>query len=76
VQQEAGDDRRLPADRAFVVQFLATAEVDADRLEGRVEHVVSGQATHFDTLEGLLRFIERLLTTLRAAPAAEAPEEP
>jgi hypothetical protein len=30
--------------------------------EGRVEHVVSGQATHFDSLEELLAFMRRVLT--------------
>jgi hypothetical protein len=29
---------------------------------GRVEHVISGQATHFASLEELLAFIARVLT--------------
>jgi hypothetical protein len=29
----------------------------------RVEHVVSGQATHFDTLDTLLTFLAQVLTT-------------
>ena len=67
MNQETEHDRRLPADRAFVVQFLATAEVDAGRLEGRVEHVVSGQATHFASLEDLLAFMARVLRQRRPA---------
>ena len=74
--QPSGGDRPLPAERAFVVQLHVETEVARGRILGRVEHVLSGQATHFDTLQGLLRFIERVLTTLRAEPAAEAPEEP
>jgi hypothetical protein len=35
----------LPAQRAFLVQVHAKAEVAQGRLAGRVEHVVSGQAT-------------------------------
>jgi hypothetical protein len=31
-----------------------------------VEHVVSGQYTHFDSLEELLAFVRRLLRTVRA----------
>ena len=30
-------------------------------MTGRVEHVVSGQATHFESLEALLAFISRVL---------------
>jgi len=33
---------------------------------GRVEHVVSGQATHFASLEELLAFITKVLTTVHA----------
>ena len=46
---------------AFVVQFYAETQVEAGRLVGRVEHVVSGQATHFHSLEALLVFLARLL---------------
>ena len=72
----SGRDRPLPAERAFVVQLHVETEVAQGRIIGRVEHVLSGQAAHFDTLEDLLRFIERVLTTLRAGPPGEAPEEP
>jgi hypothetical protein len=54
------------------VQLHVEADPVQGRLTGRVEHVVSGQAAHFDTLEGLLAFIERVITGLRAEP----PEEP
>jgi hypothetical protein len=54
----------LPARRAFLVQVHAEAEVPQGRLAGRVEHVVSGQATHFASLEELLAFMARVLTTL------------
>jgi hypothetical protein len=61
VKREDGHDRRLPAQRAFVVQLAATAEVASGRLEGRVEHVVSGQAMQFASLEDLLAFMARVL---------------
>ena len=35
---------------------------------GRVEHVVSGQATHFGTLEELLAFMARVLAEGPARP--------
>jgi hypothetical protein len=67
VNQEAEHDRRLPAQRAFVVQLAATAEVAPGRLAGRVEHVVSGHATHFASLEDLLAFMARVLRQRRPA---------
>ena len=50
---------------AFVVQFRVETEIEQHRYEGRVEHVVSGQATHFASLEELLTFVARVLTTVR-----------
>ena len=40
--------------------------MEQGRFAGRVEHVVSGQATHFQSLEELLAFIGRVLSTMRA----------
>ena len=60
----------LPAQRAFLVQVHAEAEVAQGRLAGRVEHVVSGQATHFASPEELLAFMARVLTPL-PPPCAE-----
>ncbi len=58
----------LPTDRAFVVQFRSQPAVTPLHCEGRVEHVVSGQATHFASWEQLVRFIARVLTTVRDKP--------
>ena len=49
---------------AFVVQFRVGTDMEHGRMEGRVEHVVSGQATRFHSLEELLTFMTRVLTTL------------
>jgi hypothetical protein len=57
--------------RAFVVQLHAETNMAHGRCAGRVEHVVSGQATHFYSLEELLAFIARVLTTV----GAKRPEE-
>ena len=56
----------LSVTRAFVVQLRADTAVEQGHLAGRVEHVVSGQATDFEALETLLTFIERVLRTERA----------
>jgi hypothetical protein len=53
----------LSITRAFVVQLRADAVVEQGLLAGRVEHVVSGQATDFETLEMLLAFMARVLRT-------------
>lgn len=58
----------LSPHRAFVVQFQAETKVACRRYAGRVEHVVSGQATHFTSLEELLAFIGQVLATVRAPP--------
>jgi hypothetical protein len=42
----------LSVTRAFVTQFRAHTAVEQGHLAGRVEHVVSGQATDFQSLKG------------------------
>jgi hypothetical protein len=54
--------------RAFVVQFRVETNVARGHYAGRVEHVVSGQAAHFTSLEELLAFIGRVLATVRTPP--------
>jgi hypothetical protein len=56
---------QLSAHRAFVIQFDATTAVERGKVVGRVEHVVSGQAMHFQSLETLMAFIAQIL---RAGP--------
>jgi len=50
---------------AFVVQFQSDTVVEQGHLTGRVEHVVSGQATAFQSLETLLAFIAQVLRAER-----------
>ena len=52
---------------AFVVQFRVETDLAQGCCTGRVEHVVSGQAAHFQSLEELLAFIARVLK--RCAPS-------
>ena len=54
---------------AFVVHFRTNTDLQQGRIVGRVEHVVSGQSTHFESLEELLAFIERVLANVRAPPS-------
>ena len=63
------DDQRpraaLRPDHAFVVQFGPATQVDASQVEGRVEHLVSRQATRFQSLDALLAFVSRILREVR-----------
>jgi hypothetical protein len=52
----------LPAKRAFVVQLHAEAQTEHGHFRGRVEHLVSHQAEHFESLEELIAFMVRMLT--------------
>jgi hypothetical protein len=54
----------LPPHGAFVVQFAAETAVGQGRFVGRIEHVVSGQVAHFQSLDELLSGLVRMLTAL------------
>jgi hypothetical protein len=71
-----GQDRPLPAERAFVVQLHVEADVAQQHMVGRVVHVVSGQTAHFDTLDALLTFIDRVLRSICTEPPAGFLDEP
>lgn len=58
----------LPANHAFVVQFRAQAAREPQSWAGRVEHLVSGQATHFESWEDLQQFVARVLHSLPEKP--------
>ncbi len=59
--QDTEEPGPLSVHYAFVVHFRVNSDVARRRLAGRVEHVVSGQAAHFASLEELLAFIARVL---------------
>ncbi len=64
MQQKSGGGVPPPAQRTFVVQLHTEADVGRGRVVGRVEHVVSGRATHFASLPELLAFMARVLAEL------------
>ena len=57
----ADNPAHLSVHWAFVVQFQSDTAVEQGHLAGRVEHVVSGQATAFQSLETLLAFVAQVL---------------
>jgi hypothetical protein len=69
--QDPSAARPLPAQGAFVVQFGPETEVARGQFVGRIEHVVSGQATHFRTLEACLAFVGRVLAHVHGQPSEE-----
>jgi hypothetical protein len=64
----ATQEPALPTNRAFVVHFRAQAGVTPPHPEGRVEHLVSGQVTHFSPWEELRRFLEQVQTSVADKP--------
>jgi hypothetical protein len=54
----------LPRDRAFVIQFNSETAPARNHFAGRVEHVSSGQAVHFQSLMELLLFVERTIKAI------------
>ena len=69
--QPSKGESPLSPHRAFVVQFHAQTDLESDHWAGRVEHVVSGQATHFQSVEELMAFIARILATQRERSSDE-----
>jgi hypothetical protein len=55
----------LSVHRAFVVEFDTDADLQAGRVTGRVEHVVSGRATLFQSPEIFLAFMAQVLGQVR-----------
>jgi len=47
--------------RAFVVQFRRETDLDTGCMTGRVEHVVSGKATRFQSVDELMAFMAVVL---------------
>lgn len=62
----------LPPDRAFVVQFRPQPESGSELFVGRVEHITSGAAGPFTSVDELVGFVAQVLA---AAAGATGPSE-
>jgi hypothetical protein len=62
---ELEETSSLPRRCAFVIQFRPETDIRREPVVGRIEHVMSGQATHFHSLEEMLAFIARVLNSVR-----------
>ena len=65
-------DAPLSLHWAFVVQLRQGTALTPEALPGRVEHIVSGQATRFTSLEELWVFLAQVLTRLTDPPQGSA----
>jgi hypothetical protein len=54
------------AKAAFVIQFRESTDVEAGRLEGKVEHIASCKAARFHSLDEAVAFIGRVLAEIRS----------
>jgi hypothetical protein len=54
---------------AFVIQWRQETDIEAGRLEGRVEHIASYKARQFHSLEELLAFMAGILAEIRDTEA-------
>lgn len=61
-------ERPLSPARAFVVQFREETAGAQKGFTGRVEHMITGHATRFASLEELRAFFVRVLSTLQSNP--------
>jgi hypothetical protein len=65
----------FPIQHTFVVQFAADTTLDTMGLTGRVEHLVSGQATRFRSVEALFAFMAARLREVQQTSPGEETEE-
>jgi len=63
IEKQEGDPHGLPSDRAFVLQFRRLADFKENRIDGRVEHMTTGQAIAFHSLEELMKFLAENLSS-------------
>ena len=55
--KETGSEIQLPTNMAFVVQFKSGPTVSENGLEGRIEHIATGNANYFASAEELCRIL-------------------
>ena len=52
--------------QAFVIHFVLWAALDTGHMVGRVEHVVSGKAARFQSLDELVAFMTEVWREVKA----------
>ena len=64
----------LSIHRSFILRLYRDVDLEAGRISGWVEHVVSGEATEFRSVSDLIDFIGRLIQRPSHPNAEEMPE--
>jgi hypothetical protein len=59
----------LSIHRSFIVRLYPEVNLDSGEISGQVEHIVSGEAKEFCSVEELLRSIDHLLDLEDIGPA-------
>jgi hypothetical protein len=62
--------------RGFVIQLHSEADLSPAKFAGRVEHVDSGRADGFRSVEELVRFIEQTVKEIEETERGEMQEPP
>jgi hypothetical protein len=62
--------------RSFIVQLGEEADLIDGRVGGRVEHLRTGEARHFESLDALLAFFNEALMLDRRDAVASIPIKP
>jgi hypothetical protein len=50
---------------AFVIQFRESTDVQAGRVEGKIEHIASYRAARFRSVDELMAFISSVLAEIK-----------
>jgi len=50
---------------SFVIKFKSETDPDAERFQGRIEHVATSRIAQFESLEEMLRFLRKVLRDVR-----------
>ena len=58
---------------AFVIQFRPETDLEAERFEGKVEHIASCKAARFHNLEELVLFISTVLDEVKQSDPTDSP---
>ena len=59
--RETDSEVQLPTNRAFVVQFKSVPADSENGLEGRIEHIATGNANYFASAEDLCSILRSSL---------------
>jgi hypothetical protein len=62
--------------RGFVIQLYSDRDLYPANFVGRVEHVDTGRADGFRSVEELVKFIEQTMKQIEETPQPEVPETP